>query len=229
LDIQEKDGIYIIEFKGQKFYFYKTPHAKALIEEIFADNYRVFAAALEFNEGDIVIDIGACEGMFSIMMGKIFPQTKIIAFEPVIKTYYNMVRNIGLNGVTNIRQYNLAIGKAEERIQVVTNKNELTGGSSAKVIFNPENHSLETVEVIPLNKVITDFNIQKVKLLKVDVEGMEYDIFYHFDHMDKIEYVTAELHTNFRIETENYRIQALASWLENKTKILNLEFCKMSD
>lgn len=229
MDIQEKDGIYAIEFREQKFYFYKTPHAKALLEEIFADNYRVFAVDLKFDEGDIIIDVGACEGMFSILIGKMFPQTRIIAFEPVIKTYYNMVRNIGLNSVTNIEHYNLAIGKAEERIQVVTNKNELTGGSSAKVTFNPENHFLETVEVIPLNKVITDFKINKVKLLKVDVEGMEYDIFYHFDHMDKIEYVAAELHTNFHIEKENYRIQALSSWLENRTKILNLEFCKMAD
>ena len=71
------------DFRGHKFYFKETKDAPLLIQEIFADNYGVLAKGIEFRQGDVILDVGANEGLFSILMSKLYPQTRIIALEPV--------------------------------------------------------------------------------------------------------------------------------------------------
>tara|TARA_B110001452_G_C15188608_1_gene412754 strand:+ start:698 stop:979 length:282 start_codon:yes stop_codon:yes gene_type:complete len=50
-------------------------------------------------EGDLVIDIGANLGDFSIAASKIFPSSLVIAIEPNPITYFFLLWNLHLNGV----------------------------------------------------------------------------------------------------------------------------------
>ena len=86
-----------LDYKNNHFFFEETPTAPALVNEIFQDNYRIFERGIKFEPGDVVLDIGANEGLFSIMLAKLYPYLRIIAFEPVPRTFFQMIRNIGLN------------------------------------------------------------------------------------------------------------------------------------
>ena len=68
--------------------------------ELQADRYRLRDA--NFDEGDIVIDVGAHIGLFSIYLAKRWPVLKVFAFEPFPTNYRNCEDNLHLNKVKNV-------------------------------------------------------------------------------------------------------------------------------
>lgn len=218
------------EFRGQKFFFHETPEAPALIEEIFSDNYRVFESKMEFSTGDVILDIGANEGMFSILMSKMFPEARVIALEPVPRTYNSLLQNKLINDCPNLRPYNLGVGKPGQRTtELITNKNGASGGSTSFCTFNPEMHEKVEVGLVSLDEIFELYDIDRCKLLKVDCEGSEYDILYPSTVLSRVDYMAMEIHINQRLEYQARRADALAVWCANQTKIISVVYCKMAE
>lgn len=223
------DKIIKVNFRGIDFYFNPTPQAQALVDEIFGDNYKVLESGLPFSPGDVILDIGACEGMFSIMMSKLFPLTSIIALEPIPRTYHMMLRNIGLNGCTNIQALNIGAGKLTGKHPMLMCLNDVSGGGSAVMTFKADEHEKIEVDVINLDDLWVREKLDRVKLLKIDVEGMEYAILYNTTKLPQVDYLVGEFHMNARLDYDGYRMDGLANWVNNRTKIIAVESCRMAE
>jgi FkbM family methyltransferase len=225
------DQIITHEFRNQKFYFTPTPTAQALINEIFSDNYKVLEKGVEFRPGDVVLDLGACEGMFSIMMAKLFPMTRIIGLEPVPQTYFTFVRNIGLNGCTNIEPYNIGVGKPGQHTTTlhVAKNNANSGGSSSLFTFDPLGHDKVEVGLIDLDSAFDLYRIDRCRLMKIDIEGMEYDALYPSHILPRVDYLTAEYHQNAKLEYMSRRMDGLATWCARQVNLIHVDFCKMAE
>jgi FkbM family methyltransferase len=167
--------------------------------------------------------------MFSIMMAKLFPQVTVISLEPVPRTFFMMIRNIGLNGIMNISSHNYGIGKESGSIPIYVGKNDWSGGSSSKLTFNPENHIEIQVKVFGLDEIFEKFKIRKCKLMKMDCEGAEYEALYNSKVLDKVEFFAGEFHYNQRLSYDGYRMDGLANWVQNQTKVLQIEGCMMAE
>jgi FkbM family methyltransferase len=218
------------EFLGKEFFFTPTFQANDLIGEVFADNYGVFSNKVEFAEGDIVLDVGSCEGMFSILMAKMFPMVRVISFEPIPRTYYTMVRNIGLNGCMNIEHHNVGLWKESGKLPMLYGIKGDAGGSSAVMTYNPEWHLKVNADVITLDEAFDRYHIPRVRLLKIDTEGAEYDILYNGDtSLSKVDYIVGEFHINSRLDFDGRRIDGLINWLNNRTKVLHATPCRMAE
>jgi FkbM family methyltransferase len=217
------------KFRDQTFYFTPTFLANELISEVFSDNYKILEKGVEFKDGDVILDIGACEGMFSIMMSKLFPQTRIIAVEPVPRTYFSMLRNIGLNGCTNIEPHNIGLGKEKGKKTMFVGLKGDSGGSSSMMTFNPEWHEKVEVDIIGLDELWELKKLEKARLLKIDVEGMEYDILYNSSVLSKVDYLVGEFHINARLDYDGRRLDGLTNWMSNRTKLLHVEYCRMAE
>ena len=220
--------------REHKYHFIDTPTAPGLIKEIFSDNYHVMAAiakgTLVFQPGDVIVDVGACEGMFSILMSTAFPDTQILAYEPVPTTYHTLVRNLELNGCKNVKAFNMGLGpNFKQRINITTNKDGESGGSTSCCTFNPEVHTLIEVGLIPLDAVFELNGINRIRLLKMDVEGMEYDILYASRNLFRIDYFCGEFHINTKLEFQSRRLEGLINWVSNQTKVIYIEPCKMAE
>lgn len=223
------DQIITHEFQSHKFYFNATRDAPALIQEIFADNYKVLEKNIEFNPGDIILDIGANEGMFSIMMAKLYPHARVIALEPVPRTYYQLVRNIGLNGCMNIDSYNIGVGKPGQKTTMLNVSKDFSGGSTSLCEYNPDHHDRIEVNLVSLDEAFGLYGIDRCRLAKIDAEGMEYEILYGATVLPRVDFMTMEIHNNHKLEFLGRRMDGLVTWVSNKTQLIHVDLCKMAE
>lgn len=221
------------DFHGNTFYFHETPTIETLIREIFSDNYRIFQYGIKFGSRDIIFDIGANEGVFSIMLAKIFPESTIISLEPVSRTYRQLLDNVSINSVRNIQTMRRGIG-GTNRKEIIHVDNKYSGGSS--VVMTPNSESFpEEIELITLEKLFHAYSIPAVRrcsLLKIDIEGMEHESIDTKDSLRLLPYidnVVAEVHINKRLEAMGYSIEKFVNKVSKKTSLLHYESCKMSE
>lgn len=221
-----------VNYDGMEFKFYHTATSDVLVNEIFNDNYRLKQRGIEVRPGDVIVDIGANEGFFSILMAKKYPNATIISFEPVPRTFFQMVRNIGLNGVTNIMAYMKGIWKPGIGNGVMNVHKVYSGGSSLVDTFNADAHDLTNVELMPLDNLFdTKFLpwMDRIRILKMDIEGGEYAALYNSSILPRVDYFVGEFHINSRLQKEGYDITELATWVGSQTNLVYYEKCKMAE
>ena len=178
---------------------------------------------IDFKEGDIVIDIGANVGMVSILLAKKFPFLKIYSFEPLKENYDNFIKNIELNNIPKgvIIAENKAVTKDGRLITMSINSANKDGSSTTDVIsinsiMTKENSQVES---ITLEEIFNKYNINKLKLLKIDCEGSEYEILYntYTNLLKNIENLRGEFHENKNL-TDEYDIDKLCEYVSKYIK-----------
>lgn len=151
---------------------------------------------VEIKPSDIIVDVGANVGMFSIYAHKKFG-CNIIAFEPVKKNYDNFVRNILLNGldINKFEIHNVAVTDKQDSFVTIGIQEYNLGGSSMFYVNNTNNERCRTV-------TLNDYITPKCKYLKLDCEGAEYMILPSIqDKINTFNYVGIEFH---HIEGKGY-------------------------
>ncbi|MDR1942676.1 MAG: FkbM family methyltransferase [Endomicrobium sp.] len=93
-----------------------------MIQALHRDDYKL--NCIDFNQMDVVIDIGANIGMISIYLAKKYPFLKIYSFEPVKCNYEKFKKNIELNKIPNgvINIQNKAVTKDGRTVQMFFNQ-----------------------------------------------------------------------------------------------------------
>lgn len=152
-------------------------------EIVFQDSYGL--RHIEFSEGDHVIDIGANIGMFAIRVFQICPKAIVHSFEPCPQNYQHLLMNHMESGVTMWACYPLAIGRS--RIACASYDPVNTGSSN---IFTATEG--DPIKVVPLDGFVAKFD--RVRLIKADCEGAEYEIFEDFTLWDRVDFISVEIH-----------------------------------
>ncbi len=129
----------------------------------------------DIRKAKVIIDIGANIGITSLYFASLNPKAKIFAFEPHPETFKRARENFGLNNFKNIQLINLGLGnrKASMRLYEVEASNP-----GMNRIMNDEQLNIPycTIEIEMLDDVLTQYNIQKVDFIKMDVEGFEHNV-----------------------------------------------------
>lgn len=129
---------------------------------------------IHFQEGDVMLDIGAHVGLTSIYYGKLFPGLRIYAYEPVPFNFARLKEHIELNGTANVHAHQLAVtGDGKPRDLVSTD-----WGSVGYTAFHdsPEGRETHRVRSTTVPKILARYGIKRVKMMKLDCEGAEYEI-----------------------------------------------------
>ena len=119
----------------------------------------------ELNENSVVFDIGGYEGEWSL---KIFNKykCKIYIFEP-ITIFANIIKNKFIKN-NKIKVYAFGLGKKDTS----TNINLDEDGSS----LYKKSKKIEKVEIKNIANFINNYKIEKIDLMKINIEGGEYDL-----------------------------------------------------
>jgi FkbM family methyltransferase len=147
--------------------------------------------------GDVVVDIGANYGVFSLYSQQFNP-SKVFALEPIKKTFNCLSQNLKEFGVTCI---NKAIANEDGfEVFALTDVNGNNFSTKHSDGFHPSAMiNQEIVETICFNSLVENYNIDKINFLKVDCEGGEYDLFMTIDKnylQTNVEKIALEYHSH---------------------------------
>jgi FkbM family methyltransferase len=128
-------------------------------------------------KSQVILDIGANTGIYSLVAKTVNPQAHIYAFEPVQRVYHKLLENCSLNNY-EIDCYEMAIsnfdGEAtiydpgtEHIYSVTVNKNNI-GSSSVAIPVKIKTQKVSTF--------IQKNHISKIDLIKIDVESHEPEV-----------------------------------------------------
>jgi len=162
-------------------------------QEIFLE--QVYEKYNRMKEGDVILDIGANIGIFSIKAAKAVGESgKVIAIEPEPKNI--KILNENLRNLKNILIIPKALGNSSGKT------NFLIGihSGSHKINTHIRKESTEKIISVPIEKIdnlIGELNIKKINFLKMDVEGWELEVLKGAEgSLDLIEFmVIASYHT----------------------------------
>ncbi|EPS72992.1 hypothetical protein M569_01763, partial [Genlisea aurea] len=130
------------------------------------------------NSSDLILDVGANLGWYAINISKINSDIKVFAFEPDDDNFRLLNDNITLNNSTNIISINKAVtaGQAGKVVLYKYPDKNLGRHSLLKTAGLEQKQTL--VKTISIDDFIltTNLNGNNIKLLKIDVEGYEYQV-----------------------------------------------------
>ncbi|MBV8551992.1 MAG: FkbM family methyltransferase [Acidobacteriaceae bacterium] len=127
--------------------------------------------------GATFIDLGANEGYFTVIGSKLVgPGGSVIAIEPQSRLQPIIQENLYLNSCFNVRVLRTVIAERTGEFSLSLTSDLNTGGSS---IANgrPVRARTETIRGVSLADFLTKAAISHCDLMKVDIEGAEYDVF----------------------------------------------------
>lgn len=143
---------------------------------IFHEFYieKLYDKIFEAKKGDIIFDIGSSIGWYALKMAKkVGEEGKIIAIEPDTQNYYNLKKNVELNNLRNVSALNIGVWSSKNNLFLKSDKyaSFLNVISSEKTSQINEDSIL--VNVNSLDNIIEELNLDKVDLIKMDIEGAE--------------------------------------------------------
>ena len=151
----------------------------------------------ELVSGATVIDIGANIGCFSILAANLVgPEGRVIAVEPDASTYAQLVRNVSLNGLSNVTAVNCAVGGRNGTITLHSDPNRLFSSVFSSVNGRAVQGRDQEVQMMTLNELMDAHHVERCDYLKLDCEGAEHEIIAGMsqDTARRIGQITMEVH-----------------------------------
>jgi FkbM family methyltransferase len=149
-----------------------------VIREMYAGAYDTSAVHLMrriLRPGDTFVDVGANIGYLSAMAASLVgPKGRVISFEPSPTHYQRALANQQLNPEYRWEVHPIALGREEGTAELVVNS-DMLGWNSMVPGQLPEHRVAErvTVPVRRLDECLEEFGVERVRILKIDVEGYE--------------------------------------------------------
>ena len=126
---------------------------------------------------DTVLDIGANIGMVTVLLSDLVGnEGRVLSFEPNPVLCNDLEETIQRNKLSNVIFFPIALGPKVTHIELSVPRGNAGAGS---LVRNKNNNHCDThmVEVRPLDHICEDKKITSIRLIKIDVEGFESDVF----------------------------------------------------
>jgi FkbM family methyltransferase len=124
----------------------------------------------EIKKGDVVLDIGAHIGYYTIIFSELVGSTgKVYAFEPLPKNFQLLKKTVETNNLTNVEIFQNIVSDKNETLDFYTSKLDSVGNR----MYNSD----EAASKIEINSISIDEFLKnksnKVDFVKMDIQGAE--------------------------------------------------------
>ncbi|GAB4237934.1 MAG: hypothetical protein Tsb0034_13290 [Ekhidna sp.] len=139
-----------------------------VLDQIFV--YRDYAMNLDF-EPAVIIDGGSYIGLSAVFFSITYPKAKVICIEPDIENFEMLEKNT--KSYENITPIKAGLWNKETYLEVVKDK-QRHYGFYVKEVSEATESSLKATTI---ERVISDFGVESIDILKLDIEGAEEKVF----------------------------------------------------
>ena len=179
-----------------------------IYKEIFEDHVYL-KNGISIADGDIVFDVGANIGLFTLFVQQRWPHTRVFAFEPLLLTFQTLTANVSLYGL-NVKPYNCGLSnrtaqaeftfypkmslmsgaycdvREEESVTraYMDRKYGAMAGYADEILEGRYESETCLCPVKKLSDIIKAESIERIDLLKIDVEKSELDVLQGIDDED---------------------------------------------
>lgn len=146
----------------------------------------LYIARKLIRKGDVVFDIGANIGQFTILFSSLVgKQGSVHAFEPVDKTYSKLLKNLESWKLReNVKDGQIALSDKNSEAVIYTPIGDLTQSSlmqhadSTSWIEGMKKEKIEhqKVKLMTIDSYMAENSIKRVNYIKCDVEGSEFSV-----------------------------------------------------
>jgi FkbM family methyltransferase len=162
------DGLVQVKVGRREVTGFSIPSLAFLHREIFVDLQYYFATQLK---APFIVDGGSNIGMSVLFFKTLYPQARVLAFEPAQRAHDLLVRNVEANGLRDVEVHRLALGREDGEVAFFEDPEDpATFRMSTRSGRLPGTAS--SVEQRRLSQLVGE----DVELLKLDVEGAEDDV-----------------------------------------------------
>lgn len=183
-DIMMKDSICEFNIFGEKL---------IISGEYFSGGREIYSEKVYFPEqdfrikkGDIVLDLGANVGIFSLLACKI--AKKVIAVEAQSEFIPIIKKNISRSNCPN--NINIEFGIIGKDKGVFSDDTKLQSAS----------HYKKNPPLLSMQNIISKNKLERIDFLKCDIEGSEFSLFdkkSDLSWLNKVKYISMEVHKNY--------------------------------
>jgi FkbM family methyltransferase len=163
---------FLIRYRGGKIYL-KLKESRWMMERAFSVyefwKTKVFLDIVR--QGMTIVDVGVNRGYFSLLFAKLMnDKGKVLSFEPNPSSCFWFRKSIQSNGYKCIKLFQYALSDKEGSATLY--RGTYSGSSSLFPSLHTKKETI-TVKTRKLDNVLKDEGIDKVDILKIDVEGAD--------------------------------------------------------
>ncbi|WP_020635716.1 non-ribosomal peptide synthetase [Amycolatopsis alba] len=215
---------------GVELFHQNKAETDFLFEEIFT-KLEYLRNGITVRDGDVLFDVGANIGMYTLFAGLRWPDATIYSFEPIPAVYESLRRNVELHGLNaKALPYGLAgqSGEADFTFyphDTVISSCVATDEAAHEMVRSYLRHQFDelaqddddeavsdeavdelvdarlsserfTCRLRTLSEVVREYGVERIDLLKIDVESAEYEVLKGIDaeHWPLIRQLVIEVH-----------------------------------
>lgn len=165
---------YLVDFE---FYGSIKDVAKAskggIENTLLKNSFKLINTYIKHQDDCVIFDIGANFGYLSLVWGTSIcsKNGRLYAFEPNLNVYSTFKKSIGENNLSKIiKAEQKAVGFKNKTIELYLDN------TTSNVEKNPNSNNTVLVDMVSLDSYFKQNKIDKCDLIKIDVDGIEYNI-----------------------------------------------------
>jgi FkbM family methyltransferase len=152
----------------------------------------------------VIVDVGGYTGLSAAYFAVRYPDATIVAIEPDAENFELLKLNTA--SFPNVYAVNAAVWRESGTVSLNDPGHgawglQVTGqsGPTRSVTSDSAHPAGEFMRAVTIDEIIKEFNLERIDLLKVDVEGSEIEIFATADSwISMVDTICIELHDRFK-------------------------------
>jgi FkbM family methyltransferase len=184
---------------GWKVHYIRHRTLLYLLEEVYHQHQYYFVAG---GHTPRILDCGANIGVSILYFKSLYPEARIVGFEPFEPAYQALLANIHDNGLQDVEVHQVALSPERGTVDLFYNPDHL-GSLSMSTRQERIRGATQAVKAAPLS----DYIDEPVDLLKIDIEGAEVPVLRELAASGKlamIRQMIVEYHHHVRTDEDSF-------------------------
>jgi len=171
----------------------------------------------------VIVDAGANIGLTSVSFANKYPEAKIFAVEPESSNYEILTKNTA--AYPNIVPVHAALWKDNEDLNLVNPGGGHWGFQARELAQTDYREKCKHVVGMTVDKLMSDYRVSYIDILKVDIEGAEKEVFEDSSRwIDRVGVIMIELHDRLKVGCSRSVYSAVrdfeCEWRKGETTVL---------